>query len=77
MTRTILAAALAASFGAGAHAMPNPASVHCIGQGGRLEIAKTDRGEVGFCNLPDGRRIEEWEFYRAWLADREKDGRRN
>ena len=34
-------------------------------------------GIESFKWMPDGRRIEEWELYRGWLADREKDGRRN
>ena len=31
----------------------------------RAEIVHTDKGDVGWCLLPDGRRIEEWEFFRA------------
>lgn len=44
--------------------MANPASVHCIQQGGTLEIRKDERGESGYCHLPDGRIVEEWELYR-------------
>ena len=43
----------------------NPASVYCVQQGGRVEIVDTDKGQIGICVLPDGRRIEEWEFFRA------------
>lgn len=43
----------------------NPASVYCVEQGGRLEIERAEAGEIGICVLPDGRRIEEWEFFRA------------
>lgn len=40
----------------------NPASVYCIQQGGTLEIVKdADGNEVGYCKLPDGRLVEEWE----------------
>ena len=46
-------------------AIANPASVYCVQQGGRIEIVSTDKGEVGWCILPDGRRIEEWEFFRS------------
>ena len=46
-------------------AIANPASVYCVQQGGRLEIVRTNKGEIGICVLPDGRRIEEWEFFRA------------
>jgi len=46
-------------------AVANPASVYCIEQGGKLEIVRTDKGDVGWCVLPDGQRIEEWQFFRA------------
>jgi len=45
--------------------LANPASVYCVDQGGTLEIAQEAEGEVGYCNLPDGTRIEEWEYYRT------------
>lgn len=45
--------------------MPNPASKFCLEQGGRLEIRDGANGQVGFCRLPDGRVIEEWEFFHA------------
>ncbi len=45
--------------------MANPASVYCGEQGGRLEIRTTAAGETGFCHLPDGRVIEEWDLFRA------------
>ena len=32
---------------------------------GRVEIVATDKGQIGVCVLPDGRRIEEWEFFRS------------
>ena len=43
----------------------NPASVYCVQQGGRVEMVDTDKGQIGICVLPDGRRIEEWEFFRS------------
>ena len=43
----------------------NPASAYCIEQGGELEIVDEADGQVGYCNLPDGSRIEEWEFYHS------------
>ena len=43
----------------------NPASEYCVEQGGEVEIVDEADGQVGYCNLPDGRRIEEWEFYEA------------
>ena len=45
--------------------MANPASVHCVKAGGRVEIRKETAGEVGYCHLPDGRVIEEWKFFRS------------
>lgn len=44
--------------------MANPASVHCIKQGGKLDIVKESDGEVGYCTLPSGERIEEWSLFR-------------
>jgi uncharacterized protein len=46
-------------------AVPNPASEYCEQTGGTLEIVTEAGGEVGYCLLPDGRRIEEWELYRS------------
>jgi putative hemolysin len=45
--------------------LANPASVFCIEQGGSLEIVDETDGQVGYCNLPDGTRIEEWEYFRS------------
>lgn len=45
--------------------MGNPASVYCQQVGGKLEIIKgKDGGEVGYCTLPSGERIEEWALFR-------------
>ena len=45
--------------------MANPASVHCIQQGGRLEIRKqSGGGEYGVCLFNDGRQCEEWALLR-------------
>lgn len=43
----------------------NPASEYCVSQGGTVEIVDKAEGQFGYCNLPDGRRIEEWEFYNS------------
>jgi len=43
----------------------NPASVYCVEQGGTVEIVDESGGQVGYCNLPDGTRIEEWEYFRS------------
>ncbi|HCD1345936.1 TPA: DUF333 domain-containing protein [Klebsiella pneumoniae subsp. pneumoniae] len=44
--------------------MANPASVYCARLGGTLEITKTAKGELGYCTLPSGERIEEWTLFR-------------
>jgi putative hemolysin len=43
----------------------NPASEFCVSQGGTVEIVDEANGQVGYCNLPDGSRVEEWEYFRA------------
>jgi putative hemolysin len=43
----------------------NPASEFCVAQGGTVEIVDEDDGQVGYCNLPDGTRIEEFEYFRS------------
>jgi len=46
--------------------MPNPASVHCQDQGGRLEIrTDADGGQFGVCIFADGSECEEWAFFRG------------
>jgi uncharacterized protein len=67
--------ALAGSAACGSDAEPsettsdvgiaNPASVFCVEQGGTVEIVDEAAGQVGYCNLPDGTRIEEWEYFRS------------
>lgn len=45
--------------------LANPASVFCVEQGGTLEIVDEAGGQVGYCILPDGTRVEEWEYFRS------------
>jgi uncharacterized protein len=45
--------------------LANPASEFCVSQGGEVEIVDETGGQVGYCNLPDGTRVEEWEYFRA------------
>jgi putative hemolysin len=46
--------------------LPNPASVYCEEQGGRLEIRTTaDGSQYGACIFPDGSECDEWAFYRG------------
>lgn len=43
----------------------NPASEFCEEQGGRVEMDRDGAGnERGMCVLPDGTRVDEWEYYR-------------
>ena len=44
--------------------MANPASVYCAKLGGKLDIVKEKDGEVGYCTLPSGERVEEWALFR-------------
>jgi putative hemolysin len=43
----------------------NPASEFCEAQGGTVDIVDEAGGQVGYCVLPDGTRVEEWAYYRA------------
>lgn len=47
-----------------AAAIANPASEHCIKQGGEFEIVRDVSGDKGICHLPDGTAIEEWALLR-------------
>ncbi|EMB4684642.1 DUF333 domain-containing protein [Klebsiella pneumoniae] len=47
--------------------MANPASIHCIRMGGKIDIVKEDAGDAGYCTLPSGERKEEWAMYRQDL----------
>jgi putative hemolysin len=45
--------------------LPNPASVFCEGQGGRVKIRTDDSGgQIGICIFPDGSECEEWALFR-------------
>jgi hypothetical protein len=48
--------------------MPNPASVYCEQQGGRLEIREGADGQYGVCVFDDGSECEEWAFFRGECA---------
>jgi len=45
--------------------MPNPASVHCTDQGGKLDIRDETDGQVGYCIFPDGSECEEWAYFKG------------
>jgi uncharacterized protein len=75
VTLSMLVLASAGSAACGSDAEPsetttdvgiaNPAAVFCIEQGGTLEIVDEAGGQLAYCNLPDGTRIEEWEYWRS------------
>ncbi|PMR73753.1 DUF333 domain-containing protein [Billgrantia endophytica] len=43
----------------------NPASEYCESIGGDSEMRQVDGGVTGYCRLPDGRMIDEWELFRS------------
>lgn len=46
--------------------LANPASVHCVEQGGTLDIRTAEEGgQVGYCQFSDGSECEEWAFLRG------------
>jgi putative hemolysin len=45
-----------------AWALANPASVFCVQQGGKLRPQPDGRN---YCRLPNGRVVEEWDYFRA------------
>ncbi|UOM34952.1 DUF333 domain-containing protein [Acuticoccus sp. I52.16.1] len=49
----------------GATGLANPASEYCASRGGTVVIEDEADGQVGYCHLPDGRVVEEWDLYRA------------
>ena len=54
--------------------IPNPASIFCEGQGGKLEIRDdASGGQAGICVFSDGSECDEWALYRnecqpGWIA---------
>lgn len=55
--------------------LANPASVYCVEQGGTVEIETAEDGsQSGICVLPDGTRVDEWEYFRSQGATDSTDG---
>lgn len=48
--------------------LPNPASVKCINDGGKLVMKDGENGQYGVCYFPDGSSCEEWAYYRGECA---------
>lgn len=44
--------------------MANPAAVFCVEAGGEHVIVKEADGERGICELPDGTRVDAWDYFR-------------
>ncbi len=66
MKSLFAAAALVAVAGIPqAWALGNPASAYCTSVGGHLETRRNPGGQAGFCHLPDGRVVEEWQLFRS------------
>jgi putative hemolysin len=42
----------------------NAAALYCESRGGRSETYQGLHGQYGVCRLPNGRSVEEWQFYR-------------
>lgn len=60
-----IAAALLATLPAAASAMANPASTFCIKVGGKSVLARLpDGSQIGLCQLPRNRIVEEWTLFR-------------
>ncbi|MEB3753852.1 DUF333 domain-containing protein [Acinetobacter sp. MD2(2019)] len=46
--------------------MANPASVYCQKVGGQSIIQKDkDGNEIGYCKLPNGQLVDEWQLFRS------------
>ena len=46
--------------------VPNPASVHCEQNGGKLQIVTAaDGSQSGVCTFPDGSKCDEWAYFRG------------
>jgi len=43
--------------------LPNPASVYCEEQGGRIEVRDSEDGQYGVCVFEDGSECDEWDFF--------------
>jgi putative hemolysin len=63
--RSLAFLALATLVSTSASALPNPAAVFCVENGGKSQIRNGARGQYGVCILPDGRVVDEWAYFRA------------
>ncbi|NDR59415.1 putative hemolysin [Aliiruegeria sabulilitoris] len=49
---------------AGDVGLANPASVFCVENGGQSVIETEADGQRGYCILPDGTKVDEWDYFR-------------
>jgi len=52
----------------GSTQIANPASQYCVSQGGKVDIVNESGGQVGYCVLPNGTRVDEWQYFNAAMA---------
>lgn len=60
-----LACALALACEGPVGAVANPASAHCGKLKGKSVVFEGEKGQIGYCRLPDGSLIDEWSLFRA------------
>ncbi|MBD3335250.1 MAG: DUF333 domain-containing protein, partial [Candidatus Eisenbacteria bacterium] len=48
--------------------MPNPAARYCIALGYEYEVIETENGQQGVCILPNGERVDAWDFFRGKIG---------
>lgn len=53
---------------------PNPAAHYCVQLGYSYEIIKTETGQRGICILPNGERVDAWDFFRGECGRDSRDG---
>jgi uncharacterized protein len=61
----MLLAAFALILGCNSTNLPNPASKYCLDNGGSLEMVANENGTQGICTLADGKKCDEWAYYRG------------
>ncbi|MBA5760770.1 DUF333 domain-containing protein [Vibrio sp. 404] len=52
----------------------NPAAVYCVQREGKLDTITEDSQRVTYCELPNGERVEQWQFYRQNHQNKGKSG---
>ncbi len=62
------------SFGStNSYGLANPAAVYCTKQGGKSEIITAkDGSQSGQCVFSDGRKCDDWQFFRTKICKKQK-----